>query len=105
MMTNEIEGEPMDLRILSAICALTLSCSFGIAATSPTKSGTEEMTMVFKGAEVTDVAAALGKKMNKNFIIDPQVRGTITIINAHPVSQEEAYNEFNIALAQLGLVA
>ena len=42
---------------------------------------------------------------NKNFIVDPQVQGKVTVISGHPVSQDEIYNIFLGILSVNGLAA
>ncbi len=56
----------------------------------------------FPNAEVTDVVKAISQLTNKNFIIDPGVRGKITIIAPSKVTVAEAYKAFLAALAVNG---
>ncbi|MBL4661650.1 MAG: type II secretion system protein GspD, partial [Alcanivoracaceae bacterium] len=42
---------------------------------------------------------------NKNFVVDPQVQGKVTVISGHPVSQDEIYNIFLSILSVNGLAA
>ena len=57
----------------------------------------------FQNAEVADVAKAIGRLTNRNFIIDPGVAGKkITIIAPTQVSVPDAYNAFQSALAANG---
>jgi general secretion pathway protein D len=46
-----------------------------------------------------DYAAASGRRV----IIDPQIKGSITIINPEPITLEEAYNQLSTALAVNGV--
>lgn len=56
----------------------------------------------FPNAEITDVVKAISQLTNKNFIIDPGVRGKITIIAPSKVTVAEAYKAFLAALAVNG---
>jgi general secretion pathway protein D len=56
----------------------------------------------FPNAEITDVVKAISQLTNKNFIIDPGVRGKITIIAPTKVTVAEAYKAFLAALAVNG---
>ncbi|MCF6288602.1 MAG: type II secretion system secretin GspD [Proteobacteria bacterium] len=42
---------------------------------------------------------------NKNFVLDPEVQGKVTIISGHPVSKEEIYSTFLSVLSVYGLAA
>ena len=53
----------------------------------------------FPNAEITDVIKAIGQLTGKNFIIDPGVRGKISIIAPSKVTVAEAYKAFLAALA------
>ncbi len=53
----------------------------------------------FPNAEITDIAKAISELTGKNFIIDPGVRGKITIISPSKITVAEAYKAFLSALA------
>lgn len=53
----------------------------------------------YNNAELTDVIKAIGELTGKNFIIDPGVRGKITIIAPTKITVAEAYRAFLSALA------
>lgn len=53
----------------------------------------------YNNAEITDVIKAISELTGKNFIIDPAVRGKITIIAPTKISVSEAYRAFLSALA------
>ncbi|MBK8203229.1 MAG: type II secretion system secretin GspD [Bdellovibrionales bacterium] len=53
----------------------------------------------YPNAEISDVIKAISELTGKNFIVDPQVRGKITIIAPTQVSVAEAYKAFLSALA------
>lgn len=53
----------------------------------------------FPNVEITDVIKAIGELTGKNFIIDPGVRGKITIIAPTKITVAEAYKAFLSALA------
>lgn len=56
-----------------------------------------------KSADITDVIQAYAKESGQKFIIDPQVRGRVTIINNEPITMTEAFNQLASALATNGL--
>ncbi len=53
----------------------------------------------FPNVEITDIIKAIGELTGKNFIIDPGVRGKITIIAPSKITVAEAYKAFLSALA------
>lgn len=53
----------------------------------------------FPNAEITDLIKAIGELTGKNFIIDPGVRGKITISAPTKITVAEAYKAFLSALA------
>jgi general secretion pathway protein D len=53
----------------------------------------------FPNAEITDLVKAIGELTGKNFIIDPGVRGKITITAPSKITVAEAYKAFLSALA------
>ncbi len=53
----------------------------------------------YPNAQITDVVKAISKLTGKNFIIDPSVKGTITIIAPSRITVAEAYKAFLSALA------
>ncbi len=53
----------------------------------------------YPNADIADVIKAISELTGKNFIVDPQVRGKITIIAPSRISVAEAYKAFLSALA------
>jgi general secretion pathway protein D len=53
----------------------------------------------YPNAEITDVIKAMSELTGKNFIVDPGVRGKITIIAPSKITVAEAYKAFLSALA------
>jgi general secretion pathway protein D len=57
----------------------------------------------YPNADIADVIKAISELTGKNFIVDPQVRGKITIIAPSQITVAEAYRAFLSALAINGL--
>ena len=53
----------------------------------------------FKDADIRMVIEKVGKMTRKNFIVDPNVRGKVSITNASEVTVQQAYDAFLAALA------
>jgi general secretion pathway protein D len=65
----------------------------------------EPVTLNFVNADIEAVAAAIGKMTNRNFLIDPRVRGTINVVSARPVPASQVYTIFLSALRLQGFAA
>ncbi|HYF60962.1 MAG TPA: type II secretion system secretin GspD [Burkholderiaceae bacterium] len=51
----------------------------------------QPLTLNFKDADIDSVVGAFGHLLNKTFVIDPRVRGKITLETPRPVSPQAAY--------------
>ena len=59
----------------------------------------------FQDADIRLLIETVSDMTGKNFVIDPQVQGKVTVISGHPVSKEEVYNIFLSVLSVHGLAA
>ena len=64
-----------------------------------------EVLLNFQAAEIQGVVKAVGQMTGRNFLLDPRVKGQITIISARPVSTSAAYQIFLSALKAQGFTA
>jgi general secretion pathway protein D len=62
----------------------------------------EPVTLNFVNAEIEGVARAMGAILKQQFIVDPRVKGSITLYSEEPLSPREAYLNFLAALRGLG---
>lgn len=70
---------------------LVLAASFANAA--------ENIKMYFNNEELTKIIEIYSKASGQKFVVDPGVRGKVSIYIQEPVSQEEAFNQLSTALA------
>ena len=54
----------------------------------------EEVTLNFSDADLTAVVNSVSQITGKNFIIDPRVKGKVTVVSSKPLNQDEVYNVF-----------
>jgi general secretion pathway protein D len=54
----------------------------------------DSVTLNLKEADITAVINTVSEVTGKNFIVDPRVRGKITIISSKPMSKDEVYQVF-----------
>ena len=71
-------------------------------AQGPALKSATMVTLNFVNAEIDAVSRAIGVMMNRQFIIDPRVKGTITVYSEQPLSVGEAYLIFLAQLRSLG---
>lgn len=67
--------------------------------------GESSITLNFKDSEIREVATSIGAITGKNFIIDPRVKGRVTVISAQPINTSAAYATFLSVLQVHGFAA
>jgi general secretion pathway protein D len=90
---------------LSALLAVTTglfsSQALAQAAPAPRRSG-EPVTLNFSNAEIEAVARTMGAITGFNVVVDPRVKGVLTLVTENPVSRQVAMNQFLAALRLQG---
>lgn len=79
------------MKFLSLVLVL-FSFSFSFAAS-------DKIKMYFTNEEILKVIEAYSKASGQKFVIDPSVRGKISILNQEPITIEEAFNQLSSGLA------
>jgi general secretion pathway protein D len=64
-----------------------------------------EVLLNFQAADIQAVVKAVSQMTNRNFLLDPRVKGQITIISARPMTAGAAYQVFLSALKAQGFTA
>ncbi len=54
----------------------------------------EEVTLNFSDADLTAVVNSVSQITGKNFIIDPRVKGKVTVVSSKPLNEDEVYSVF-----------
>jgi general secretion pathway protein D len=89
--------------------AVALACA--IAASGPgvaqqsqqrARASREPVTLNFVNAEIEAVARTMAAITGRNIVVDPRVKGTITLSTERPVPPQVAYNQFLAALRLSG---
>ena len=65
----------------------------------------EPLTLNFVGADIEAVARAMAVITGRSVVVDPRVRGTITLITERPVTPAVAYSQFLAVLRLQGFTA
>ena len=89
------------LGVMTAVlCALSGPAVFNPAWAQDPDS--DAATLNFVGADIESVIKAIGHYTNTTFIIDPRVKGTITLVSEKPVDKAQAYRLLISALRLQG---
>lgn len=81
----------------------TTQANPALKATTNNNAGTVRINM--NNAEIRTVIQWIAEKTNKNFIIDPRVKGRISVLSNQPMSMDQAYQVFLTALDVYGFAA
>jgi general secretion pathway protein D len=65
-------------------------------------SSNETVVLNFINADLEAVVRAVGQFTGRTFVIDPRVRGTLTLVTERPVTREQAFDELLSALRLQG---
>jgi len=72
------------------------------AAPAPSRFKGEPVTLNFVNADIEGVSRAMGAILKQQFVVDPRVKGTITLFSEEPITPREAYLNYLAALRGLG---
>ncbi len=67
----------------------------------PSASG-ESVMLNFVNADIDAVVRAIGQFTNRTFVVDPRVKGTLSLVTERPVTREQAYEQLLTALRLQG---
>ncbi|MDT0618666.1 type II secretion system secretin GspD [Salinisphaera sp. P385] len=65
----------------------------------------ESFTLNFKEADITALVATVSEVTGRNFVVDPRVKGQITVLSAEPMTPGELYETFLSVLEVHGFSA
>ncbi len=65
----------------------------------------EAMTLNLKDADINTVISTVSEMTGKNFIVDPRVKGKVTIVSSRPMEAEDIYQVFLTVLNVHGFAA
>lgn len=75
------------------------------ALLAPIGASAQSITFNLKDAEIATIIGTIAEITNKNFIIDPRVKGKVTVISSRPMDKDEAYQVFLSILEVHGFAA
>lgn len=95
--------------LLLAVLALALAAPVAGGQTGSPRAdyagNADRVTVSFVNAEIEGVVKVISEITGKNFVIDPRVKGTITVVSAEPIPRAMVYEVFLSALRLQGFTA
>lgn len=91
----------MNQRFAAASLALALLLAAG-PGTVQAQRAREPVTLNFVNADIEAVARTMAAITGRNIVVDPRVKGTITLSTERPVTPEAAFNQFVVTLRLSG---
>ncbi|NNF95528.1 MAG: type II secretion system protein GspD, partial [Halobacteria archaeon] len=88
-----------------ALVALFLGFALSGVALSAEQANNEEYELNFTDTDIKAVITAVAKLTGKNFIIDPRVKGKVTVITHKTMTKDEVYEVFQSMLKVHGFAA
>ena len=84
------------------VIALALAIASGAQAATPKAAQSAPVTLNFVNADIEAVSRAIGVMLNKQVVIDPRVKGQITVTSEKPLPVREAYLNYLASLRTQG---
>src|SRR5512134_1241932 len=75
------------------------------AAVQAQGASADTVTLNFVNADIEGVVRAVSEITGRNFLIDPRVKGTVSIVSARPMARALVYEVFLSALRLQGFAA
>ena len=83
-------------------CLLSATLGLGAPAWAQSKAAAAPITLNFVNADIEAVARTLAGLTKRSLVVDPRVKGTITLSTEKPVSAQVAWNQFLAVLRLQG---
>ncbi|HET7135561.1 MAG TPA: type II secretion system secretin GspD, partial [Casimicrobiaceae bacterium] len=100
-------ADPSQARLVAfrVLCALLLSFVLVAQVRTAYAQDADTVTLNFVNADIDAVVKAVAEITNRNFLVDPRVKGTVNIVSARPVPKSLVYPTFLSALRMQGFSA
>ena len=87
------------------LVALVLLTTTGSDLLYAAEQNQSAMTLNLRDADITSVISTVSEMTGKNFIVDPRVKGRVTVISSRPMEADEVYQVFLSILNVQGFAA
>ena len=88
--------------VLAATLAAMPATTLAQGANRSARSSGAPVTLNFVNAEIEGVTRAMSAILGQQFVVDPRVKGTMTLYSDQPLRPRDAYRQFVAALRGLG---
>ena len=102
---TRLGGRTLPAAVATAVLLASLMpapLAFAQKAKARTTRSGEAVTLNFVNAEIDGVARAMSAILKQQFVVDPRVKGTMTLYSDVPLSPADAYKNFLAGLRGLG---
>ncbi|HET7315520.1 type II secretion system secretin GspD [Salinisphaera sp.] len=90
----------------AVLCAPAAALAQNNTSTGITRSGSGgTFTLNLKGADITTLIATVSEVTGRNFVVDPRVKGDVTVLSSEPMTSSELYQTFLSVLDVHGFAA
>ncbi|OGB53994.1 MAG: type II secretion system protein GspD [Burkholderiales bacterium RIFOXYD12_FULL_59_19] len=93
---------PLSCVAAGALLTVTLAVLPALAVAQSAARSAEPVTLNFNNAEIDAVARTFASITGRNVVVDPRVKGTLTLVTDQPVSRAAAMGQFVAALRLQG---
>jgi general secretion pathway protein D len=91
-----------DMNLRHALVVLLAGAALAGPAAAQAQRAREPVTLNFTNADIEAVARTMAAITGRNIVVDPRVKGTITLSTERPVPPQQAYNQFLATLRLQG---
>ena len=98
LLTTMIPQQTIYLLRTAFTTMVVLMCMSGVARAEP-------VTLSLKDADIQAVISTVADITGKNFIVDPRVKGKVTVVSSQPMEADEVYQVFLAVLNVHGYAA
>ncbi|MDR3417990.1 MAG: type II secretion system secretin GspD [Nevskia sp.] len=97
----------MNLRsvTLRPLLGLVLALCCGLAGGAPASRSGAVVTLNLKDADISTLIATVSEVTGKNFVVDPRVKGKVTVVSSSPMEADAVYATFLSVLEVNGFAA
>ncbi len=88
--------------VAGVLCLSLVAPPAALAQSASARFRGEPVTVNFVNADIEGVTRAMAAILKQQFVVDPRVKGTITLYSEEPLSPREAYLNYLTALRGLG---
>ena len=88
---------------MKPLIKLTLAALLWLAHAGPVPA--ETVTLNLKDADISALISTVAEVTDRNFIIDPRVKGKVTVVSTRPMDSDEVYQVFLSILKVHGFAA